>query len=79
MIVQIARNFDRPKIDIFKSLQILLSKVKAANNLDFQGLGIENIIVGRLIPAGTGYYMNQVRKEAVRRDKLALEEAKQSS
>ena len=45
MIVQIARNFDRPKIDISKSLQILLLKVKSASNLDFQGLGIENIIV----------------------------------
>ncbi|NRB11364.1 MAG: DNA-directed RNA polymerase subunit beta' [Rickettsiaceae bacterium] len=36
----------------------------------------ENIIVGRLIPAGTGFYMNQSRKEAAARDKAILEEAK---
>jgi DNA-directed RNA polymerase subunit beta' len=37
----------------------------------------ENVIVGRLIPAGTGAYMSSVRKEALARDKkLALERAK---
>jgi DNA-directed RNA polymerase subunit beta' len=29
----------------------------------------ENVIVGRLIPAGTGYYMNNIRKIAQLRDK----------
>lgn len=29
----------------------------------------ENVIVGRLIPAGTGFYINQARKEALKRDK----------
>ena len=31
----------------------------------------ENVIVGRLIPAGTGAYINQVRKLAAGRDKIA--------
>ena len=32
----------------------------------------ENVIVGRLIPAGTGAYVNKVRKIAAGRDELAL-------
>ncbi|MCB9963689.1 MAG: DNA-directed RNA polymerase subunit beta' [Rhodospirillales bacterium] len=32
----------------------------------------ENVIVGRLIPAGTGAYMNRVRKLAAERDTLAM-------
>jgi len=32
----------------------------------------ENVIVGRLIPAGTGSYVNKVRKLAADRDQLAL-------
>jgi len=38
----------------------------------------ENVIVGRLIPAGTGSYVNRVRKVAADRDKVALA-AQQSS
>ena len=34
----------------------------------------ENVIVGRLIPAGTGAIMNQLREIAVKRDTLILEE-----
>jgi DNA-directed RNA polymerase subunit beta' len=34
----------------------------------------ENVIVGRLIPAGTGAMMNQVREVATKRDSLILEE-----
>ena len=34
----------------------------------------ENVIVGRLIPAGTGAVMNQLREIAVKRDSLILEE-----
>jgi DNA-directed RNA polymerase subunit beta' len=34
----------------------------------------ENVIVGRLIPAGTGAMMNQLREVAVKRDALILEE-----
>jgi len=38
-----------------------------------QGLK-ENVIVGRLIPAGTGAMMNQLREVATKRDALILEE-----
>jgi DNA-directed RNA polymerase subunit beta' len=34
----------------------------------------ENVIVGRLIPAGTGAMMNQLREVAVKRDALIMEE-----
>ena len=34
----------------------------------------ENVIVGRLIPAGTGAIMNQLREIALKRDALILEE-----
>jgi len=34
----------------------------------------ENVIVGRLIPAGTGAMMNQLREVAVKRDALILDE-----
>ena len=34
----------------------------------------ENVIVGRLIPAGTGAMMDQLREVATKRDALILEE-----
>ena len=34
----------------------------------------ENVIVGRLIPAGTGAMMNELREVATKRDALILEE-----
>ena len=34
----------------------------------------ENVIVGRLIPAGTGAMMNELREVAAKRDALILEE-----
>jgi DNA-directed RNA polymerase subunit beta' len=34
----------------------------------------ENVIVGRLIPAGTGAQMNELREVATKRDALILEE-----
>jgi DNA-directed RNA polymerase subunit beta' len=34
----------------------------------------ENVIVGRLIPAGTGAVMNSLREVATKRDTLILEE-----
>jgi DNA-directed RNA polymerase subunit beta' len=34
----------------------------------------ENVIVGRLIPAGTGAMMNKIREVAIKRDKLILAE-----
>ena len=34
----------------------------------------ENVIVGRLIPAGTGASMAKIREVAMKRDKLILDE-----
>ena len=34
----------------------------------------ENVIVGRLIPAGTGAMMNRLREVATKRDQLILDE-----
>jgi DNA-directed RNA polymerase subunit beta' len=39
----------------------------------------ENVIVGRLIPAGTGAIMNQIREVALKRDALILEERERQS
>ncbi|HEU4839074.1 MAG TPA: DNA-directed RNA polymerase subunit beta' [Micavibrio sp.] len=39
----------------------------------------ENVIVGRLIPAGTGSYVNKIRKLAADRDTLALAAQQQAS
>ena len=36
----------------------------------------ENVIVGRLIPAGTGAMMNELREVATKRDALILESAR---
>ena len=47
----------------------VLTEAAVAGKLDrLVGLK-ENVIVGRLIPAGTGFYMNVARKEAQSRDK----------
>ena len=40
---------------------------------DLEGLK-ENVIVGRLIPAGTGALMNDLREIATKRDAMILEE-----
>jgi DNA-directed RNA polymerase subunit beta' len=34
----------------------------------------ENVIVGRLIPAGTGASMSRIREVATKRDKMILDE-----
>jgi DNA-directed RNA polymerase subunit beta' len=39
----------------------------------------ENVIVGRLIPAGTGSYVNQIRKVAADRDKITLAAQQQAA
>ncbi len=44
---------------------------------DLNGLK-ENVIVGRLIPAGTGSYVNKIRKLAADRDTIALSAQQQS-
>jgi DNA-directed RNA polymerase subunit beta' len=44
---------------------------------DLEGLK-ENVIVGRLIPAGTGSMMSQMRQVASHRDDLIVESRQQS-
>ena len=39
----------------------------------------ENVIVGRLIPAGTGAMMNRIREIALKRDDLILDEKQKAS
>ena len=39
----------------------------------------ENIIVGRLIPAGTGGMVTRIRQVATHRDELILEERKRAA
>ena len=39
----------------------------------------ENVIVGRLIPAGTGASMAKIREVAVKRDKMILDEREKQS
>lgn len=49
----------------------VLTEAAVAGKVDeLKGLK-ENVIVGRLIPAGTGYYMNEARKKAYQLDKEA--------
>ena len=52
----------------------MLTEAAVAGKSDtLEGLK-ENVIVGRLIPAGTGGVMNQVRRIANSRDDLIIEE-----
>ena len=51
----------------------VLTEAAVAGKLDkLVGLK-ENVIVGRLIPAGTGFYMNMAKKEAQIRDRKIIE------
>lgn len=57
----------------FQETTKVLTEAAVAGKIDrLTGLK-ENVIVGRLIPAGTGFYMNTARKEAQFRDKLLAE------
>ena len=52
----------------------MLTEAAVAGKTDMlQGLK-ENVIVGRLIPAGTGGTMSQIRRIATSRDELILDE-----
>jgi DNA-directed RNA polymerase subunit beta' len=60
----------------FQETTRVLTEAAVAGKIDsLEGLK-ENVIVGRLIPAGTGSVMNRVRQIATRRDELILEERK---
>jgi len=57
----------------------VLTEAAIAGKTDgLQGLK-ENVIVGRLIPAGTGGTMTQIRRIATARDDLILEERRKGS
>ena len=63
----------------FQETTKVLTEAAVAGKMDaLQGLK-ENVIVGRLIPAGTGGAMNQIRRVASSRDELILEERKKES
>ena len=55
----------------FQETTKVLTEAAVSGKIDrLQGLK-ENVIVGRLIPAGTGFYMAMAKKQAAARDKLA--------
>ena len=57
----------------------MLTEAAVAGKIDtLQGLK-ENVIVGRLIPAGTGGTMNQIRRIATVRDDLIIDERRKES
>ena len=63
----------------FQETTKVLTEAAVAGKIDaLQGLK-ENVIVGRLIPAGTGNAMNQIRRIATSRDDLILEERKKTA
>ena len=58
----------------FQQTTKVLTEASVAGKIDYlQGLK-ENVIVGRLIPAGTGYYMGMAKKVANERDKALASE-----
>ena len=63
----------------FQETTRVLTEAAVAGKVDtLQGLK-ENVIVGRLIPAGTGGMMTQIRRIATSRDDLILEDRRKAS
>ncbi|MBX3570837.1 MAG: DNA-directed RNA polymerase subunit beta' [Mesorhizobium sp.] len=63
----------------FQETTRVLTEAAVAGKTDtLQGLK-ENVIVGRLIPAGTGGTMSQIRRIATSRDELILDERRKAS
>ena len=63
----------------FQETTRVLTEAAVAGKTDtLQGLK-ENVIVGRLIPAGTGGAMTQIRRIATHRDELILDERRKTS
>jgi DNA-directed RNA polymerase subunit beta' len=63
----------------FQETTRVLTEAAVAGKMDtLQGLK-ENVIVGRLIPAGTGGQMTQIRRIAASRDELILDERRKST
>ncbi|MFK7902015.1 MAG: DNA-directed RNA polymerase subunit beta', partial [Nitratireductor sp.] len=60
----------------FQETTRVLTEASVAGKSDsLEGLK-ENVIVGRLIPAGTGGLMNKIRSLATQRDDLIIDEKK---
>ena len=56
----------------FQETTKVLTESAVSGKIDYlQGLK-ENVIVGRLIPAGTGFYMGMAKKQAAERDKAKV-------
>lgn len=56
----------------FQQTTKVLTEASVAGKIDYlQGLK-ENVIVGRLVPAGTGFYMGMARKRAAERDRTVI-------
>ena len=63
----------------FQETTRVLTEAAVAGKTDMlQGLK-ENVIVGRLIPAGTGGTMSQIRRIATSRDELIIDERRKAS
>lgn len=63
----------------FQETTRVLTEAAVAGKIDtLQGLK-ENVIVGRLIPAGTGGAMSQIRRIALMRDNLILDEKRREA
>ncbi len=63
----------------FQETTRVLTEAAVAGKVDtLQGLK-ENVIVGRLIPAGTGGTMSQIRRIATARDELIIDERRKAS
>jgi len=63
----------------FQETTRVLTEAAVNGKVDtLQGLK-ENVIVGRLIPAGTGSYVNQIRKVAADRDQITLAAQQQAA
>ncbi|MEO1746101.1 MAG: DNA-directed RNA polymerase subunit beta', partial [Pseudomonadota bacterium] len=63
----------------FQETTKVLTEASIAGKIDtLQGLK-ENVIVGRLIPAGTGGAMNQIRRIATSRDDLILDQRREEA
>ena len=63
----------------FQETTKVLTEAAVAGKMDgLQGLK-ENVIVGRLIPAGTGGTMTQIRRIATARDEMILEERRRGT
>ena len=56
-----------------ETTRVLTEAAVSGKRDDLRGLK-ENVIVGRLIPAGTGSYMNQMRRIAHERDLATMNE-----